>query len=609
MDRRISVPCCLLLVTLIVLASAPPAHPWGAFRGVAGIKRTDTHQQIIMAAYALLMKDQRFTGMTGIPAPGGAIANTDGILFYEGVDGSLRTLAPYGPGPDAEGSTLYSCHWFNPLTGRGLGPESAADWYSRFLQALLGAAGGDEEYFKGLAWSAHFLSDMFVPYHLVGIPANEAIARIAAQNDILPETEAGPAFLAGMAVPGMLDRIPEGSRAGRAVQAVGEWWREGWGVGSDFRNSLAIFEANHKAAGAGRSLNHLDWFDPWYWNGTPAKTAVVGMLLSDEATDPGRAVFSSHASYESWAHGRFLESGGYKNNSGRSIPYDPLWKNPPPDYTFAGTLWQTYAWQVQDFAARIAQRSQKDLNHYWSYPDYAITKAIEAVYTMWRSAFSALQPIIQVGRDPARPNDGLVVQVDVRNHAFEPCHDARVRLRFWKSGSVVIDESQSVAAPVSSQAPGRLTWFVGVDPNEEWTVAAEAVGAYDITPDLQYSQSFLIYRPDPSERQARPVEEADTGDFVGVFVHTDPLRSYEQYHGEIIMSADGTFTDTDIFTNGSEVRRGSGIWKFDPATRTILIDWQPGGEFSGPVSGNTADFTISGRWSDGGSGTLRFLRR
>ena len=87
-------------------------------------------------------------------------------------------------------------------------------------------------------------------------------------------------------------------------------------------------------------------------------------------------------------------------------------------------------------------------------------------------------------------------------------------------------QSQSVAAPVSSQAPGRLAWFVRVDPDEEWTVAAEAVGTYDITPDLQYSQSFLIYQSpeDQSQPQARPVEEADVGDFVGTFVHTDPAE-------------------------------------------------------------------------------------
>ena len=103
MDRRIPVPCCLLLVTLIVLASAPPAHPWGAFRGVAGIKLTDTHQQIMTAAYALLMNDPRFTGMTGIPAPGGAIASIDGILVYEGVDGSLRTLGSIWSRPRRRG--------------------------------------------------------------------------------------------------------------------------------------------------------------------------------------------------------------------------------------------------------------------------------------------------------------------------------------------------------------------------------------------------------------------------------------------------------------------------------------------------------------------------
>ena len=606
MDRRTPVSICFLLVTLLLLAAAPPAHPWGAFRGIAGIKRTDTHQQIMLAAYGLLMNDPRFSGMAGIPTAGGRLIPFESIVQFEGVDGSLRTLAPYGPGPDAEGSTLYSCHWFNPQSGRGQAPQSAADWYLRFLQAILGVSGGDEEVLKGLAWSAHFLSDMFVPYHIVGIPADEALARKNAGNYILSEAEAGPSFLTN---PGFqAPRIEQGSILAQGEQALGEWWREGWGVNSNFRESMGIFEANFSAAGAGKQLNHLDWYDPWYWNGTPAKTAVVGILFSDAATDPGRAVFSSHASYESWAHGRFLETGGYKNYGIRPYPYDLLWKNPAPDYAFSGTALQAQAWQVQDFAAKIALRTRQKLANYHAYPEQAVRDAIEGVYTLWRSAYTALRLAITIDRDPE--NEGLFIRTDVFNHAQEACHDAHVRLSIRRGDGIVASEIQPLERPVMGTLTGsELRWFFKVNPNEPWTVVAEVVGVFDTTPDLQYGIASVQYTPDRSQQQARPVEEADAGDFVGSFVHTDPQRSYEQYHGEMILHADGTFAGVETLANGTDVRRGSGTWKFNPMSMTVSVDWEPGGEFSGSVSGNTADFTINGRWSNGGAGTLRFQRR
>ena len=596
-----------VLLGLALIVTSIPAQPWGAFRGVMGIKITDTHQQIMRAAYNLLMQDPRFKGLGGIPIAGGRIAKIDGILVFEGVDGSVR-LAPYGPGPDAEGSTLYSCHWFNPRTGRGLAPQAAGDWYSRFIQSILGLAGGDEETFKGLAWSAHFLADMFVPYHIVGIPADEALARRNAGNFILGEAEAGPSYLASPAP--AAPRIEPGSIAGQGVRALDEGLSEGWGLNSNFRKALAIFAANHAAAGAGNTLNPLDWCDPWYWNGTPAKTAVLGLLLSDLDTDPARAVFSSHASYEALAHGRYMETGGYLNFTNRQFPYDTLWKNAPPDYAFSGAAWQAQAWQVQDFAAKIAQRTRQNIGNCYSYPADAIRGAVHAVYTMWRSAYSALQPAIKIDRDPE--NQGLFIQTDVYNHAQEACHDASVRVRVLKGGGVAFLEDQPIKFIIPSDpSSGELRWFAKVNPNEPWTVVAEVVGVFDATPDLQYSSAVVQYVPDPAQAQApaRPVEEANASDFVGQFIHIDPQRSYEAYHGEMTLQADGTFTGVETLTNGTDVRKGKGTWKFDPLTMTVLIDWEPGGEFSGPVSGNTADFTINGRWSNGGSGTLRFQRR
>lgn len=600
------------LAVFTISLVAATAYPWGSFRGVVGIKVTDTHQQIVQAAFDLFLNDPRIKGLSGIPVGGARTVWIDKVLEYEGVNGSLRNLSAYGPGPDAEGATTYSCHWFNPSTGAGQAPLAAADWYSRFIKGILGLGGGDEEIFKGLAWSSHFLADMFVPYHLNGIPAADALARSGAGIFTLGEAEAGPAFLFEPQPPPPGGTIP-GTVIGDLSRAYDNWSREGWGLNSNFRELLELFRLNNRAAGQGRETNHLDWFDPWYWTGYPARTVVLGGVLpSDPNLDPGRSVLSTHATYESLAHGRFVQTGGYKRAFGVPPPYDPLWTNPYPDYAFSGEAWRAQSLAVQNFAARIAQRTRERTDAYWRAPETAVRAAVEAVYTMWRSAYTALQPMIVVGRDPARPNDGLVITANVQNHALEPCVNVSLRLRLEKNGSVVAENIQPPSGAIVGTMARAWSWFVQVDPNQEYNVIVEAVGAYARTPDRQHALSYASYRPDPRQpvpENARPVEMATPPDFIGYYNYTDPLRSYEEFHGEIWIKADGTFGSTDYLPKILQTTPGSGVWKFDPATLTISLDWQPGGDFAGPVRGNTADFTIDGHWSNGGSGTLRFLRR
>lgn len=599
------------LAALVLVLVAATAFPWGSFRGVAGLKVTDTHQQIMRAAFELLfLWDPAIKGLDGIPI-GGRTVWIDRFLEFEGVNGSLRTLSAYGPGPDAEGSTTYSCHWFNPMTDLGYAPQAAADWYSRFIRGVLGFEGAEQEALKGLAWSSHFLADMFVPYHLNGMPAGEALARAGAGNFIMGEAEAGPAFLFEPQPPAPGGTIP-GTVIGDLSRAYEAWRRDGWGFNSNFRELFDLFRMNHQAAGQGRATNHLDWFDPWYWTGFPAKTVVVGIVLSDSDTDPGRSVLSTHASYESLAHGRFVQTGGYQRVFSAQPPYDPLWANPYPDYAFSGRAWEIQTSAVQDFAAKVARRTREKTEAYWRAPETAIRAAVEAVYTMWRSAYTALRPAIVVGRDPARPNEGLVVSASVQNRALEECRDVSLRLRVVKDGGVMVENVQPPSGGIAGMGARTWSWFVQVDPNQEYTFVVEAVGAYTRTPDLQHALSYVAYRPDPRQavpENARPVELAEAADFVGTFLHSDPARSYDQYHGEMSLRPDGTFSDVETLNNGGDVRRGDGTWTFDPVSRTITVDWQPGGEFSGPVSGNTADFTINGRWSNGGTGTLRFVRR
>jgi len=594
-----------VVLSLALLTVAPSVFPWGAFRGKLGLKVTDTHQLILSAAYNLLTSDPRMAGVFGIPLANGRIVRLEDILAYEGVDGSLRTLTPYGPGPDAEKVSLYSCHWFNPLTGQGRAVVSAYDQYLQFAREASLASPNEQAAIKGLAWSAHFLADMFVPYHLVGMPVEEAKARLAARNYIIGENEAGPAMLAS---PYPQESQPQGIVFDNPLtRALGAWWSAGWGADSNFKEALAVFSSHHQAAATAGGVNHIDWFDPWYWNGNLAASHVANPTDYEANIDPGQVLFSSHASYESNGHARFVEGGGYAPAFDRPHPYDALWKNAPPDYSFTGQAWQSQAWQVQDFVTRVAQRTRDNMELCWSRPEVGIRSSVEAVYTLWRSAFTALRPILDVGRDPARPNDGLVVQVIVQNHSYEACRDARIRMTASRGGAVVTEDVQSFPGPITLNEGGRMSWFVQVNPNEEWLFAVQVAGVYDRTPDLQYGVGWVPYRPDPQEvRQVRAVEEADAGDFVGQYALGDPARSQTTYHGSVVFNADGTFTSVE-FLDGRRID-GKGSWTFEPAGLVFTISWSPGGRFRGETSGNTADFAIAGHWSDGKAGTLRIYR-
>jgi hypothetical protein len=303
-----------------------------------------------------------------------------------------------------------------------------------------------------------------------------------------------------------------------------------------------------------------------------------------------------------------VATGGYTTRYDRPQPYDPLWRNAAPDYGFSGSPWKAQVWQVHDFASRAAARTLQNAELCWRQPEVAIRAAVEAVYTMWRSAYSAIKPAVKIGLDRSRPDAGLIVQLNLRNAAPEDCRDISLRVSVGKSwgqfaSQSVVPLDENLAAWGGTQR----VWFVQVDPKENWSVFVEAVGSYARTPDLQYAAAVANWRPDPQQEPPRPVEEARSYHFEGHFVYTDPLRTYAEFHGEIWINEGGTFRAVDYLPN--EKRPGQGVWSFDPSSLRISFDWQPGGDFAGPVAGNTSDFTINGHWSNGGSGTLRFQRR
>ncbi len=96
------------------------------------------------------------------------------------------------------------------------------------------------------AWAAHFLADMFVPYHVTGMPEEEAWQSFMAGTP-LGEKETGPAELYSMKSP------PPA----------------GWGEGGDFSSALELFFNEYPP----ENDEGVDWFDPWYFNGWGGATA------------------------------------------------------------------------------------------------------------------------------------------------------------------------------------------------------------------------------------------------------------------------------------------------------------------------------------------------
>lgn len=104
-----------------------------------------------------------------------------------------------------------------------------------------------------------------------------------------------------------------------------------------------------------------------------------------------------------------------------------------------------------------------------------------------------------------------------------------------------------------------------------------------------------------------PPGQATAANFVGTFNVLDPARTFEQYHGTLVLSLNGTFTSSE-FLLGVGTITGQGVWSWNQGTRTITLTWQPGGAFQGVITGNTNDFTISGNWSNGSPGQIRLYR-
>ncbi|UCB43400.1 MAG: hypothetical protein JSV77_01765 [Dehalococcoidales bacterium] len=444
-------PALLLVSLLCNFLCSGPVLAWGATTCFFG--RCMTHQYILRAAYELLENDPAFvdSGFPGIEE----IVQNDGIDWQTNLSMDWINSSQYdllGEGPDDETKTAWSDHFYNPELAEGSNgnaPMAAKKYFIGLCQAMYGIEGGEGiSSAKGAAWSAHFLADMFVPYHVIGMLASEAIVMNRTGNYILDEKITGPAFLYGR--PDKPEEPPSG-----------------WGSGQNFYNALRRYVEYHNDVGPEAQR---DWFDPWYLNGPG-----FGDL---------KYIYSSHVGWEEYANAQRR----IKPYDALGVPDIPVWLNRYPTWE---TIFDNQAELVEEYCKKAAKETRDNLEYYWQNPEKAIDASIESVYTLWRSTISALKPQVEI--IPVGSEDDNIYQVRaiIRNVCDEVAQ--QVLAKITVTGGVLESESIISIAEIANGVPAEVNWDIQSDDITQCQVVVEVMGVFEHTPDLQYA----VARPEP----------------------------------------------------------------------------------------------------------------
>jgi hypothetical protein len=103
------------------------------------------------------------------------------------------------------------------------------------------------------------------------------------------------------------------------------------------------------------------------------------------------------------------------------------------------------------------------------------------------------------------------------------------------------------------------------------------------------------------------VNAASESDFVGTYLATDPTRSFDQWHSDLTFNNGGTGSFTQ--TVDGQQNSGSLTWGFNESTKTLSFRTEYDAAFSGVVTGNTHNFSMSGVWHNGNPATINMSRK
>ncbi|MEI7742685.1 MAG: FHA domain-containing protein [Chloroflexota bacterium] len=426
MLRRTAVLAAAVAVVVGVTASPPPAAAWGSIYG------SSTHQYIDDQAWAVLGADPAFSAAL-FPTKAQIDAH-EGVNWF-GTGDWFDYLV--GPGPDSEGASPYSWHYYNPVTTEGDGPTATADEYVALVTAQA-AANGDAAGL-GAAWAAHFMADMYVPFHVVGAYRDTVEATYKAQGGASASKITLPADITG----------PIDLCYGCQIK---DWsWFGADNFGTEVGRYLGI--STPVTTGAGGN-SHLNWFDPWYYNGTW----------------PASVKSSSHVVWE----------GAVSHDAGTVSGYDARWTNGVPSFGSPGS-WQKAS--VNALARAAAGETRADIVNRTGAEKDALNHAVTSAATIWRASISALRPGIKVEAGPESGTFKVTAIID--NVAAETATGVRVRLA--GSGCEVKDAAER-GIPGAVKHDESISWNVKADKPEACQLTLEAIGTFRTTPDLGYAK-------------------------------------------------------------------------------------------------------------------------
>ena len=434
-----------LAACTMMLLCCSSAYAWGSLTTAY----SNTHGCIDRAAYAVLQ------GRPGFDA--GTFPKQEEVLANEGVSINWSTFGLQGPGPDADGATAYSDHYYNPmLPDQGGAPNAARKW---FLKLAF-----HQEPAKAAAWAAHFVADMTVPYHVNGMTRAALMAVYnGTESSFTPDPRvAGKREWLSNPVTTKREPVLRQIYGGNWPEIVKESAEAATGV---HPNEWKVEADRYLAKSNG--IATLDWFDPWYWNG-PDRGAL-------------RYGGSSHLVYE------------FAVSNCPMVPprYDELWPgNPVP--TWGNSL--QVADTVAEYAKRVALWTYDHTDHYIADPDAAVINGASAVLTLWRASFSGLRVSMTQEPDPSprKPGDPPVVIVHgkLENASAETPQDVEFGLvAMAVGGGKPCARSDPKIVKVGALPPGGPrelgTWHVYVWDAPKCKLQLAAKGHFTKTPDLQ----------------------------------------------------------------------------------------------------------------------------
>jgi len=385
---------------------------WGSWAS-SGIDY-NTHAFIIRESYKRLENDPAFRK--------DIFPLLSATLGHEGI---TRKLA--GPGPDAILNSVSSEHYYNPKTKEGDAPKQTSFFFSQLKESIEGKITKEREE-RSAAYLAHYIADMSVPFHVLGISAP------------------------GQDPQGFINGLTDAH--GRVLLNEKIQGNKTSSLSKNWSNELQRWQKAHD-----ENWEYVNWFDPWYYD------------------DAWNSAFSTHIDWE----GAVKHVSAAGQNEYSSI-YTSLLKK--KNLNGSQKIIEEMTKERALFTRNNLDRVKGDFALYDK--QMALNSAITDVFTVWRASFSALQPLASIEQDPVTGLNKLIVSL--RNlEDTEAAKDINVHIEVINGELTGPDNwKESLLEPFRKNVIGNQIdldkWTIESSYNDVW-IKVIVTGTYVETPD------------------------------------------------------------------------------------------------------------------------------